>query len=82
MCLVYKSIKNVKNSNEIVHFMLLLRWISFSWFEQNIENGKRYIHVQKFFYHSKRRAMYTVFIYGFQGWRETRVKNWKNLFSS
>ena len=65
MCLVYNKIKNVKNSYEIVHFMLLLRWISSSWFEQNIENGKRYRHVHKFFCHSKRKAMYTVFIYGF-----------------
>ena len=65
MCLVYNKIKNVKNSYEIVHFMLLLRWISFSWFEQNIENGKRYRHVQKLFYHSKGKQCipfsYTVF---------------------
>ena len=41
--------------------MLLLRWISSSWFEQNIENGKRYRHVQKFLYHSKRKAMSNVY---------------------
>ena len=53
--------------------MLLIRWISSSWFEQNIENGKRYRHVQKFLYHSKRKECipfsYTVFIT--KGSRET-----------
>ena len=41
--------------------MPLLRRISFSWFEQEMENGKRYRHMQKFFYHSKHKAMYTAF---------------------
>ena len=62
--------------------MLLLRWISSSWFEQNIENGKHHRHVQKFLYHSKWKVMYTVFIYGFitKGSRETCVSKTEKTY--